>query len=158
MNSYLKEQISNNSTPIVFDYDGVLFEARWYKERINMRDETDELLLEAMKRGENLDTAPMPFMLEFVKTLKNDLYVLSSMHNEIEYDYKKKQIGKYYPNIPVANVIMASSIDNKIVHLEKILKEYGSFIYIDDTHAALMKYESYFTDECKFFHVSSLYV
>ena len=55
MNQYLKKCISAGM-PIIFDYDGVLFEARWYKERINMRNETEEMLIESMKRGENLRT------------------------------------------------------------------------------------------------------
>ena len=158
MNAYLKKLLENKDIPVVFDYDGVLFEARWYEERINMRDETDELLLEAMKRGENLRTAPIGFMLGWVPELKNDLYVLSFMHNDIEYANKKRQIEEFYPSIPVRNVIMATSPENKIAHLEQIRDRYGSFIYIDDNHPALMIYENHFRDECKFFHVSSLYV
>ena len=158
MNNYLNKLIEDNSRPVVFDYDGVLFEARWYEERINMRDETEELLLEAMKRGENLRTAPIGFMVDWVKTLKNDLYVLSYMHNEIEYSNKKKEISEFYPIIPEEHVLMATSPENKIVHLEDIREKYGSFIYIDDNHPALMKYENHFGDECKFFHVSSLYI
>jgi len=158
MNKYLKNLLEDGNIPVVFDYDGVLFEARWYEERINMRDETDELLLEAMKRGENLRTAPIGFMLDWVKTLKNDLFVLSFMHNDIEYSNKKRQVAEFYPSIPEGNVIMATSPENKIIHLEKIREQYGSFIYIDDNHPALMRYENHFGDECKFFHVSSLYV
>ena len=158
MNSYLKNIIEDTGIPIVFDYDGVLFEARWYLNRINMRNETEELLLSAMQKGENLRTEPIGFMMNWVKTLKNDLYVLSYMHNEIEYSFKKEQIQKFYSAIPVENVIMASSPENKIIHLEKIRDEYGSFIYIDDNHPALIKYENHFDDKCKFFHVSSLYV
>ena len=69
-----------------------------------------------------------------------------------------QEIAEYYPVIPEEHVLMATSPDDKIVYLEKILKQYGSFIYIDDNHPALMKYENHFGDECKFFHVSSLYV
>ena len=158
MNSYLKRLIEDKDIPVVFDYDGVLFEARWYEERINMRDETEELLLAAMERGENLRTAPIGFMVDWVRTLGNDLYVLSYMHNKIEYENKKKQVAEFYPEIPTEHVIMATSPEDKTVHLEKIRSKYGSFIYIDDTHPALMKYENHFGDECKFFHVSSLYV
>lgn len=158
MNSYFKELISDTKTPVVFDYDGVLFEARWYKERINMRGETPESLLAAMQRGENLRTDPIGFMTDWVASLRNDLYILSYMHNDIEYTFKKQQVAKFYPCIPVEHVLMATSIDNKIVHLEKIREKYGRFIYIDDTHKALMMYENHFGDECKFFHVSSLYV
>ena len=43
------------------------------------------------------------------------------MHNEIEYSFKKEQIQKFYPTIPSEHVIMASSPENKIIHLEKIL-------------------------------------
>ena len=105
MNNYLNKLIEDNSRPVVFDYDGVLFEARWYEERINMRDETDELLYEAMKRGENLVTAPIGFMTEWVNTLENDLYVLSFMHNDIEYANKKKEIAQFYPVIPEEHVL-----------------------------------------------------
>ncbi|MBO7424108.1 MAG: hypothetical protein J6U23_00375 [Clostridiales bacterium] len=158
MNRYLMKQIENPDIPIVFDFDGVLFEARWYEDRINMRGETPESLLKAMQRGENLRTEPISFMTDFVPTLKNDKFVLSRMHNDIEYSYKKEQISRYYPCIPLENVIMATSIDNKEVYLEQIRQKYGAFIYIDDTHQALMKFENDFDDNCKFFHVSSLYV
>ncbi len=158
MNRYLLEIIKDPEIPVVLDYDGVLFEARWYEERINMRDETPESLLAAMQRGENLETQPIGFMVDWVKTLRNDLYILSYMHNDIEYNYKLKQTARYYPCIPPEHVLMATSIENKIDHLERIRERYGSFIYIDDTHKALMMYENHFGDECKFFHVSSLYV
>ena len=44
MNHYLKHLIKDKRIPIVFDYDGVLFEGRWYEERINMPNETEEKL------------------------------------------------------------------------------------------------------------------
>ena len=37
MNKYLEKCLKENM-PVIFDYDGVLFEARWYEERINMRE------------------------------------------------------------------------------------------------------------------------
>ncbi len=160
MNSYLKELVSNENTPIVFDYDGVLFEARWYEKRINMPNETDEKLLESMKKGENLKTAPIPMMVDWVKTLKNPLFVLSHMHNEIEYEFKQEQIRKYYPNIPRNHVLMATSVEDKISRLKQIKNAswYDQIIYIDDNHQALIRFENYFDDTYKFFHVSSLYV
>lgn len=159
MNKYLEKLLIKNELPVVFDYDGVLFEARWYKETINMRDETFESLLMANMVGENLDTKPISFMKKLVKEHKgNTYYVLSHMHNYIEYDFKRNQIGKYYPNIPVSHVLMATSVDNKTEHLEIIKKMYGGFIYIDDNHPNLMRFEDHFDDSCKFFHVSSLYV
>ena len=158
MNNYLKTLLKDPKIPIVFDYDGVLFEARWYETRINMRGETDEILYEAMKRGENLKTAPIPFMVDWVATVPNDKFVLSHMHNEIEYDNKKRQIAEFYPSIHLENVIMATSSPDKIPHLHRILDRYGSFIYIDDNHPALIRFENHFDDRAKFFHVSSLYV
>lgn len=158
MNKYLEGLIKENTRPIIFDYDGVLFEARWYKDRINMRNETEEKLLESMKCGENLYTAPIPFMIDFVKKLNSNIFVLSHMHNDIEYKAKCEQISKYYPNIVQDHILKAPSSDDKIQILEWILKEYGPFIYIDDMHPALIKFENYFCDKCKFFHVSSLYV
>ena len=158
MNHYLKHLIKDKRIPIVFDYDGVLFEGRWYEERINMPNETEEKLYEAMKRGKNLNTRPIPFMVEWVDSLdRYNLHVLSYMHNEIEYDFKLKQIAKFYPT--VKKVIAASSVEDKINHLQLILEEYGGFIYIDDNLDALNLFENHFDAEhCKFFHVSSLYV
>ena len=157
MNQYLKECIENDM-PVIFDYDVVLFEARWYKTRINMPNETDDKLLNAMKRGENLYTEPIPFMIRFIAGLKNPLYVLSHMHNEIEFAVKCKQIAKYYPIIPKEHVLWAKSPENKIEYMEQIQKQLGAFIYIDDTHPNLIKFENHFDNSCKFFHVSSLYV
>ena len=82
MNQYLTECIGKDM-PIIFDYDGVLFEARWYRTRINMPNETDVKLLKAMEKGENLYTEPIPFMIRFVESLKNQLYVLSHIHNAL---------------------------------------------------------------------------
>jgi len=159
MNKYLEKLLDENKLPVVLDYDGVLFEARWYKERINMPNETHKKLLEAYERGENLKSDPIPSVQEIVRKYKdNTYYVLSHMHGYVEYDFKKKQIEKYYPEIPVNRVIMATSVDNKIEHLDIIQKTHGAFIYIDDTHSSLIKFENTFDETCKFFHVSSLYV
>ena len=97
-------------------------------------------------------------MMNFVKSLDNKLYVLSHMHNEIEYEFKCRQIEKYYPKIPTDRVLWVHSPEDKIRFMEDIKKKDGSFIYIDDTHPALIMFENYFDDSCKFFHVSSLYV
>lgn len=157
MNTYFKTCIKNNM-PVIFDFDGVLFEARWYEERINMRDETDELLLEAQKRGENLYTVPIPMMQSMVGNLKNEIFVLSHIHNEIEYNAKCEQIAKYFPSISKERILWAKSPEDKIRYMEDIKQMYGLFIYIDDTHPALIMFENHFDDSCKFFHVSSLYV
>lgn len=157
MNRYLKQCIESNM-PIIFDYDGVLFEARWYVERINMRNETDGSLLEAQRRGQNLYTTPIPMMQDLVKALKNKIFILSHIHNEVEYSAKCKQVEKYYPSIAKGRILWARSPEDKIRYMEEIKEKYGAFIYIDDTHPALIKFENYFDDSCKFFHVSSLYV
>ena len=81
------------------------------------------------------------------------------MHNEIEYNFKKQQIQKYYPLIPSDHVLMATSVEDKINKLKQIQKDNNNtVIYIDDNHPALIKFENYFDDTYKFFHVSSLYV
>lgn len=159
MNSYLSKLIKENKLPIVIDYDGVLFEARWYKERINMPNETEEKLIAAHKRGECLNTKVISFMQNIIRENKdNKYYVLSHMHSNEEFEFKKKQIKKYYPEIPIENVLYATSVENKIDYLKKIKEQYGAFIYIDDTHPSLIMFENYFDTDCKFFHVSSLYV
>ena len=157
MNKLLNKLFKEN-IPIVFDYDGVLFEARWYEDRINMRNETEEKLIQAMKNGKNLETQPILHLTEMLKNIKGELFVLSYMHNDIEYNFKKKQIDKYFPMIRQENILKADSIEDKIKYLEDIREKYGKFVYIDDNHAALIMYENHFDDECKFFHVSSLYV
>lgn len=158
MNSYLKQLVSNKALPVIFDYDGVLFEARWYHSRINMPNETEAMLEMAHKRGENLKTTPLPPVMDWVKTLDNDLYVLSHMHTDIEYDFKKQQIARYYPNISSENVIRAKSPEDKLWHLEQLKDRYSGFIYIDDNHSLLIRMENHFDNCCKFFHASSLFV
>ena len=83
MNRYLQELLDSGSLPVIFDYDGVLFEARWYRTRINMPDETEEKLFSAMERGENLYTSPIPFMMELVPAIRSDIFVLSQSPNII---------------------------------------------------------------------------
>ena len=158
MNAYLQKLLDEQKMPVIFDYDGVLFEARWYEHRINMPNETEERLYEAMKRGENLHTKPIPFMSTVVKNIQTDMFVLSHIHNEIEYHTKCDQVEKYYPSIPRRNVLWAKSPEDKINFMEDIRRTYGPFICIDDTHPNLIMYENHFDESCKFFHVSSLYV
>ena len=158
MNKLLKEYIREAKLPVVFDYDGVLFEARWYKDRINMPNETEDKLLAAMKNGECLYTKPISFMFDIVKEIKADKYVLSHIHNGLEYNAKCAQIAKYYPSIKKEHILWAKSVEDKIGYLEEIKNKYGGFIYIDDTHPALILFENHFNETCKFFHVSSLYV
>ena len=158
MNQYLIECV-DKGLPVIFDYDGVLFEARWYRTRINMPNEDDDKLLEAMKRGENLYTEPIPIMVDFVKKTKNNqLYILSHIHNEIEFQVKCKQTAKHYSKIPTEHILWATSPEDKIRYMEEIKKQHGGFIYIDDTHPNLIKFENHFDNSCKFFHVSSIYV
>lgn len=157
MNDYLLKCI-NTGMPVVFDYDGVLFEARWYKKRINMVNETEEKLIEAHKKGKNLYTKPIPSVMEFVAGLRNEVFVLSHMHTCIEYQVKCKQLELYYPKVKQNHIYAALCIDDKIRYLKDIQKRYHSFIYIDDSYSTLIKFENYFEDTCKFFHVSSLYV
>ena len=158
MNRYLQELLDSGSLPVIFDYDGVLFEARWYRTRINMPDETEEKLFSAMERGENLYTSPIPFMIKLVPAIRSDIFVLSHIHNRIEYEYKCRQIAEYYPVIPQEHILWAHSPESKTGYMQKILETYGGFIYIDDTHPNLVMFENTFDDRCRFFHVSSLYV
>lgn len=164
MNKYLESLIKKAEYPVIFDYDGVLFEARWYEDRINMSNETEERLIEAMKLGNNLYTNPIPMMKPVIQAIKADIYVLSHMHNNLEYMAKCDQIEKYYPKIPKDHILVATSPEDKIRYMEDIRDQYGGFIYIDDNHPHLMTYENYFDggecegNFCKFFHVSSLYV
>ena len=98
-------------------------------------------------------------MIDFVKNINdNELFVLSHIHNNIEFNVKCEQIAKFYSKIPKEHIFWATSPDDKIKYMEKIEKEFGGFIYIDDTHPNLIKFENYFSENCKFFHVSSLYV
>lgn len=157
MNKYLQECIDDNM-PVVFDYDGVLFEARWYPERINMPNETQEKLYEAHKKGENLYTEPIGYMRNIVESIAGEMFVLSHIHDEIEYKVKCEQISKYFPKIPKENILWAKSVNDKIKYLEQIKDQYGRLVYIDDNHSALIQFENYFSNDCKFFHVSSLYV
>lgn len=158
MNKYLQMLLKDTDMPVVFDYDGVLFEARWYVKRINMPDETEEKLLEAMSKGDNLYTEPIPYMRNFVsfKMHNKRIFVLSHIHNEIEYNFKLDQIHTYYPKI--SKVMWATSVDDKINHLQEVYDTFGRFIYIDDNHEALIKMENHFDENCKFFHSSSLFV
>lgn len=174
MNKMLYNYMKNGSNkylelPIVFDYDGVLFEARWNNDTLNMKDETLDKLIEVFKRGKNLHTEPILGLYNVLKDIKGPIFVLSHMHHEIEFNHKRNQIAKYFDMIPQENIFYASSIMedlsmvglSKIEYLEKIYRKYNGFVYIDDNHPNLMKMESYFwdrKDDCHFFHVSSLYV
>jgi len=159
MNKYLEERLVSGY-PVVFDYDGVLFEVRWYEKTINMYNETYEKLVAAYARGENLLSKPIMSMKTVVDMVTGDKYVLSHMHHQIEHDNKKKQIAKFFPQIPVENVLRSNTAEGKIDYLEEIYKKYNGFVYIDDNHNNLMLYENYFwgRENVNFFHISSVYV
>lgn len=157
MNKYFEKLISSE-IPVIFDYDGVLFEARWYEERMNIPNETEEKLLEAVKRGECLDTTPILYMQNIVNAVKGDCFILSHIHNDIEHEFKKKQIAKYFPKIAQENILRADSPNHKMSFLREIEEKYGGFIYIDDNHDVLKKFENIFDTNCKFFHSSSMFV
>lgn len=160
MNRYLQELLKKDDIPVVFDYDGVLFEARWYVKRIGLQDGSDEALKEAMENDCSLYSEPIPYMQMFVKRKVRTklIFVLGDAHNDIEYNYKSEQLAEKYARIK--NVMWARNIDDKIKHLEAVRKRYERFIYIDDDLNALLQMERYFDDiaHCYFFHYSSLFV
>ena len=160
MNLYLKQLLQDKTIPVIFDYDGTLFEARWFERRINMPNETEEKLRAAHKRGECLITKPITMVIDMVQRINSPIFVLSHIHSSEEYDFKCSQLKKYYTNINLSNLFYATSIEDKINYLERILNSYQSFIYIDDNHQALIKFENHFNDDehCHFFHASSLFV
>ena len=159
MNTYLFKLLQDPSIPVGFDYDGVLFEARWYEHRISMPDFTVERMIEGYKRGEGLETKPIPYMMNFVSSLPNPKFIVTHTQSEVEDEFKKQQVARYYPSIPREMVITACSAEDKIVHLQKIYEEYGCFIFVDDYLNALFRYEANFDDQyCHFFHSSSLFV
>lgn len=154
MNKYLQECI-NKHLPIVCDYDGVLFEARFGYDKILSTDD-DEEIEEMHKEGIGLNTTPINFMINLLNKVDNPKYVLSHIHTDIEEQNKINQLAKYYNGI---KLLRANSVDEKIEYLLKIYEKYGGFIYIDDTLPYLGKFEKTITlDNANFFHVSSLYV
>lgn len=158
MNKYLQELMKDPNTPIVFDYDGTLFEARWFVKQISIMDGSDEALLEAMKEEECLYSEPIPYMRNFVshKTNTKNLFVMSKIHNDIEFENKTDEIHQYYPKI--SKLYWAKSLEDKIRQLESILDTYGEFIYIDDNLEDLLVMERHFKnpEKCHFFHMSSI--
>lgn len=154
MNKELKNAIKAE-IPVVLDYDGVMFEARWGKQTI---DTPDGKATYQHCKGEYLTTAPIPIVQQFVKSLDCPVYVLSCVQDSIEHKEKVYQTSMNYPSIPERNVITVCSSDAKPQVLEYLYETYGGFVYIDDSLDDLLKYESmYKSDECKFFHVSSLF-
>ena len=83
-------------------------------------------------------------------------YVLGYIHCDIDFEYKTGQVREYYPTI--GRIILAKTIDDKIMQLQAMLKQYGEFIYIDDSLDDLMYMEGIFKNPncCHFFHISSV--
>lgn len=157
MNNYLKELLIDEKIPVVFDYDGVLFEMHWCEYCISTPEKDDRKMLDAMLQGKSLYTLPLAFMQKFVEKLKHPMYVLAHTFNSIEYSFKKDQIKRYYTNIGTGNVINIRNVDDKRAFLNEIVEKYGTFIYIDSDCATLIEFEKEFKD-CHFFHLSSLLV
>ncbi len=154
MNKELKNSIQTD-IPVVLDYDGVMFEARWGKQTI---DTPDGKATYQHCRGAYLATAPLPPVQQFVESLDCPVYVLSCAQDSIEHKEKVWQTRVQYPSILEKNVITVCNSDAKLQVLDHIYETYGGFVYIDDSLDSLLKYEAtYKNDKCKFFHVSSLF-
>lgn len=154
MNKELKNAIKAE-IPVVLDYDGVMFEARWGKQTI---DTPDGKATYQHCKGEYLTTAPLPPVQQFVESLDCPVYVLSCVQDSIEHREKIWQIRENYPSITEDNVITVCNSDAKLQVLDYLYETYGGFVYIDDSLDNLLKYEAaYKNDKCKFFHVSSLF-
>lgn len=158
MNKYLYQLIEDARLPIVSDYDGCMFEARWAGERINIPGLTDAKLVEMIQQGEGAISEPVWPMVRLFSLACTEKYVVSHMCCNAELITKVRQIEKYYPMIRPKNVLKADSPEDKIRFLEAIEKKHGGFIYIDDLLPALKMFENHFGDNCKFFHISSLFV
>ena len=154
MNKYLQECI-NKGLPIICDYDGVLFEARFGYNKVMASDDDNEII-EAHKQGIGLNTNPIPFMINFLSKIDNPKICLSHIHTDIEEQNKIDQLAKYYGGI---KLLRANSVDEKIGYLLGIYQKCGGFVYIDDTLPYIQKFEKALGFEnANFFHVSSLYV
>lgn len=153
MNKYLQECI-HKGYPVICDYDGVLFEARFGTNKVLACDDDDEIR-KMHAQGIGLNTSPIPFMINFLKKIDNPKMCLSHIHTDIEEENKKQQLAKYYDGI---TLLRANSVDEKIEYLLTIYNKYGGFIYIDDTLPYIQKFEKVLTYEnANFFHVSSLF-
>lgn len=154
MNSFLLKCIEQG-LPVVLDYDGVMFEARWDYDTINVVLDDDKLL-ELNKNGLGVITAPIPFVIDWINTLKNPVFCLSHIKNDYEEATKDKQIKQYCPKV---KLIRAHHVDEKLGVLANICSQYGGFVYVDDTLPYVAHFESVFDNpNGHFFHVSSLYV
>ena len=158
MNLYLKELLKNPNIPLVCDYDGTLFEGRWFTRQISLFDMTESKLKEAIENEECLYYEPVNFMQNFLQQYGwgRQTYVLGYIHCDIDLKYKTGQVREYYPTI--GRIIWAKTIDDKIMQLQAMLKQYGEFIYIDDSLDDLMYMEGIFKNpnSCHFFHISSV--
>ena len=154
MNKYLQECI-DKGLPIICDYDGVLFEARFGYDKVLASDD-DNKIIEAHKQGIGLNTTPISFMVNLISVLNNPKMCLSHIHTDIEEQNKIDRLNKYYGGM---KLLRANSVDEKIDYLLDIYQKYGGFIYIDDTLPYIQKFEKALNfDNANFFHVSSLYV
>lgn len=154
MNKYLRECI-DKGLPIICDYDGVLFEARFGYDKVMALDDENEII-KAHKQGIGLNTTPISFMVNLISTLNNPKLCLSHIHTDIEEQNKIDRLNKYYSGM---KLLRANSVDEKIDYLLDIYQKYGGFIYIDDTLPYIQKFEKALRFEnANFFHVSSLYV
>lgn len=154
MNKELRNAIKPE-IPVVLDYDGVMFEARWGKQTI---DTPDGKATYQHCKGKYLTTAPLPLVQQFVESLDCPVYALTCVQDSIEHQEKIWQTRANYPSILEKNVIAVCNPDVKLQVLDYLYETYGGFVYIDDSLDSLLKYEAaYKNDKCKFFHVSSLF-
>lgn len=156
--------VHHPNIPVIFDFDGVLFEAKWEKDCIRTPFLSNEEINQLAKtHPERFYTTVIPRMQILVQEISNHpLYALSHMNSEEEKAIKQKMIKSYYGDtIPKDNVIRALSAMDKIKYLEELYNKYGEFIYVDDTLPYLEEFEDHFAErleKCHFFHISSMFV
>ena len=156
--SKIHEVLSDDSSVLVFDVDGVLAVLEWGE--YNHFGEDDETWANMYKEGQYLYTSQyvVKKMQDFLKNKdKNKVYVISKVYTDFELEDKKHFANEFY-NIPKEHVFAVRNNDEKAMVMDRIKALHPdvpnhNIVMIDDTPDVLtyiMEHTKYSTA-----HISS---
>lgn len=158
----IDEAINGKDVAFVFDFDGVIIEARY-----NQEDKSYISRFDWFEENFGVDISKArliePVYILITKLLKYNIKVfsLSYCHTEEEAGYKKDLMHKVFNGFKAENMIASDSNKGKVQYIESLMKTHELVVFIEDTLDNLImverkRYNKELLDNVQCFHISSL--
>jgi len=130
-----------------FDMDGTLCEMFYGENCMNLyKDEDDKAIRRTFINDSYENTRPIPQAQKLVseimdKVSSDSVYVITSIHNGMEFMHKTKWLENHFPGLNPSNVIGVIEEDDKARILHHIMSSHmgSNLLYVDDNLSYLIK-------------------